>query len=51
MKVETYKATLKHDNGKVEITIVSISGEQGAKKMIMSAEGCPECSIIKITKI
>ena len=49
--METYKATLKHDTGKVTLTVVSLSGKQGAVQQIKTAEGCPECAIVDIVKI
>lgn len=49
--METYKATLKHDTGKVTLTIVSLSGKQGAIQQITAVEDCPECAIVDIVKI
>ncbi|UKB78560.1 hypothetical protein [Chryseobacterium sp. MEBOG07] len=51
MTIEIYVATLTHDNGKICLTVVSLSGEQGAKEQIMKTEGCPESAILKIEKI
>ncbi|KPH13371.1 hypothetical protein [Chryseobacterium sp. ERMR1:04] len=41
MQIEIYRATLKHDTGKINLSVVSLSGEQGAKEKIMTAEKCP----------
>jgi len=49
--METYKATLKHDNGIITLTVVSLSGMQGALQQITTVEGCPECAIEDIVKI
>ena len=49
--METYKATLKHDTGKVTLTVVSLSGKQRAIQQITAVEGCPECAIVDIVKI
>lgn len=51
MTIEIYKATLKHDTGTTMLTVVSLSGEQGAIQQITTAEGCPECAIVDIVKI
>ncbi|GMN08142.1 Uncharacterised protein [Chryseobacterium taihuense] len=51
MTMETYKATLKHDTGKVTLTVVSLSGKQRAIQQITAVEGCPECAIVDIVKI
>ncbi|MCT2561851.1 hypothetical protein [Chryseobacterium herbae] len=51
MTIEIYTATLTHDKGKMSLTVISLSGEQGAKKQIMVSEGCPESAIIKIEKL
>ena len=51
MNIEIYKATLKHDKGRIQITVISLNGEQGAKQQIISGEGCPESAIIKLKKI
>ncbi|MDC8027081.1 MULTISPECIES: hypothetical protein [Bacteroidota] len=51
MTKETYKATLKHDTGTVTLTVVSLSGKQGAIQQIKTAEGCPECAIADIVQI
>lgn len=51
MTIEIYTATLTHDKGKINLTVISLSGEQGAKEQIMAAEGCPESAIVKIEKI
>jgi len=50
---QLYRATLKHDNGKIHLTVGSLSGEQGAKNTIMAVEKCPEKAIISLkpTKI
>ena len=49
--METYKATLKHDTGKVTLTVVSLSGKQRAIQQITAVEGCPECAIVDIVEI
>jgi hypothetical protein len=51
MTIEIYTATLTHDKGNFSLTVISLSGEQGAKEQIMATEGCPENAIIKIKKI
>ncbi|MBT2559866.1 hypothetical protein J7E50_18255 [Pedobacter sp. ISL-68] len=51
MTIEIYRATLKYDKGKINLCIVSLNGEQGAKEQIISGEGCPESAIIKIKKL
>lgn len=51
MKIETYRATLKHDRGTKRLEVVSLSGEQGAVKQITVAEHCPTTAIIKLKKI
>nr|WP_199156512.1 hypothetical protein [Pedobacter sp. ASV2] len=50
MTIEIYKATLKHDNENLNLFVVSLSGEQGAKEQVMTAEKCPESAIVKIKK-
>ena len=49
--MEIYKATLKHDTGKVTLTVVSLSGKQRAIQQITAVEGCPECAIVDIVEI
>jgi hypothetical protein len=51
MRIGIYKATLKHDNGKLHITVVSLSGKQGAKTQIMQSESCPESAIIALKEL
>ena len=51
MTMETYKATLKHDTGKVTLTVVSLSGKQRAIQQITASEHCPVCAIVEIVKI
>ncbi|WP_164463316.1 hypothetical protein [Chryseobacterium sp. G0201] len=51
MQIEIYRATLKHDTGKINLHVVSLSGEQGVKEQIMTAEKCPESAIVNIKKI
>jgi hypothetical protein len=51
MKIGIYKANLKHDTGKIQITVVSLSGKKGAKSQIMQSERCPESAITKIKKL
>ena len=50
MTIEIYVATLIHDKGNVNLTVISLSGEQGAKEQIMATEGCPESAIVTINK-
>lgn len=50
MKLETFVATLRHDDGKIRLKVVSLNGEKGAKAQIMAAENCPESAIVKIQK-
>lgn len=52
MLIETYKAKVTHDHGAINITIVSLSGQESAISQIMKAEGCPRSSIktIKLIK-
>jgi len=45
--MKTYKLTLKHDHGKVRIT-VKAENEQKAKELVMKSENCPERAIVKI---
>mgnify|MGYP003605516886 CR=1 FL=1 len=49
--METYKATLKHDTGTTTLTVVSVSGKQGAIQQITTAEGYRECAIVYIVQI
>jgi hypothetical protein len=51
MEIKTYRATLKHDKGKVKLRVTSLSGEEGAIEMIMAVENCPRCAIIKIKEL
>ncbi|WP_165835264.1 hypothetical protein [Chryseobacterium viscerum] len=51
MTIEIYTVTLTHNKGNMSLTVVSLSGEQGAKDQIMAIEGCPESAIIKMKKI
>ncbi len=51
MTMETYTATVKHDNGTVTLKVVSLNGKQGAIEQITIVEGCPECAIVDIIKI
>ena len=51
MKVETFIATIKHNNGTVNLKVVSLNGKQGAIQQITTVEGCPECAITEIVKI
>ncbi|WP_158542202.1 hypothetical protein [Pedobacter chinensis] len=51
MTIQTYKATLKHGKGKATLTVVSLSGEQGAIQHITAVEGCPESAIVKLKMI
>jgi len=45
--MKTYKLTLKHDNGKVNLIVKAETAEQ-AKQLVMKAENCPPSAIIKI---
>ena len=45
--MKKYKATIKHDAGKVMLT-TSAHDEQQAREIIMKHEGCPESAILKI---
>lgn len=51
MVLETYRITVKHDNGKARFIVVSLHGEKGAEEQVMAVEGCPESAIVKIRKI
>ncbi len=51
MVLETFKITLKHDNGTLNIKVDSLSGEQGAIAQVLFAEGCPKGAISKIQKV
>jgi len=44
--MKTYKLTLKHDNGKVNLIVKAETAEQ-AKQLVMKAENCPPSAIIK----
>lgn len=48
--MKQYRATVKHDNGKINF-LVNASSEQDARKMICAAELCPDSAIIKIKEI
>jgi len=39
MVLETFIATVKHDNGKIRFRVVSLSGEKGVIEQITAAEG------------
>lgn len=45
METEEYIVSVRHDGGKIRFTVRSGSGISGAKALVMSAEGCPECAI------
>lgn len=51
MILETFVATLKHDNGKARIQVVSLRGERGAIEQICKVQNCPERAIIELKKI
>ena len=51
MILETFIATVKHDNGKIRFRVVSLNGEQGVIEQITAAEGCPPSAIVKIKKV
>lgn len=51
MKATVYRALLAHDIGKSWIKVVSLTGEATAINMVMAAENCPRCAIIKISEI
>jgi len=42
-----YIITLKHDKGTFKMRVIA-ENEQAAKEMIMKAENCPLCAIIRI---
>jgi len=44
--MKTYKLTLKHDNGKLNLIVKAETAEE-AKKLAMLFENCPESAIIK----
>lgn len=48
--MKTYKLTLKHDNGTVNL-IVKAGNEESAKQIVMKAEGCPAGAITKIKEL
>ena len=50
MVLETYKITLKNDNGTCTVTVASLNGEQGAITQVMACEDCPIGAIVKIKK-
>ena len=45
--MKTYKLTLKHDNGTINL-IVKADNEEAAKQIVIKAEGCPAGAITKI---
>jgi ribosomal protein L37AE/L43A len=45
-----YRVTVKHDNGKIRLTVPATS-EEKAKKIVMDYENCPECAIVKVERI
>jgi hypothetical protein len=49
--MKTYKITLQHDNGKVNITVKTTLGIQNAIESVCKAERCPECAITNIKVI
>ena len=49
MKVNTYKITLKHDNGYMIINVGATS-KKAAKNKVMYFENCPECDILRVEK-
>lgn len=51
MIIESYRATLKHDNGIVRLKVLSLNGKKGVIQQITTAEGYPERAIVKIVKI
>jgi hypothetical protein len=51
MVLETFIATVKHDNGKIRFRVVSLSGEKGVIEQVTAAELCPERAIIRIKKV
>lgn len=50
MTMHKFKARVKHDKGQVTVCVDSTS-EEAAIKQIMSAEGCPRRSILKIVQV
>lgn len=51
MILETFVATIKHDDGKFRLRVVSLNGEKGAIQQITAVEHCPECAIVKLVKV
>jgi hypothetical protein len=47
MQSHDYVLTLKHDNGKFRIRTAA-EDEKMAKQLVMAAENCPECAIVKV---
>lgn len=45
-----FVVTLKHDNGTHRI-VVNTKDEATAKKLVMEAEGCPECAIVSVASV
>lgn len=51
MEIIIYSVLLKFDKGKFRLRVTSLTGEEGAIRMVMESENCPRCTILKITKI
>jgi hypothetical protein len=45
--MNTYKLTLKHDNGKITFEVKADS-EKAARGIVCRSEGCPDSAIIKV---
>lgn len=39
--IETYRVTVKYDNGKRNLTVTTLSGMQNAIKQVVQSECCP----------
>lgn len=48
MKLEYFVATVKHNQGRVKMQIISLTGIDGAIASILAAEGCPRSAIKSI---
>lgn len=50
MDMKKYKITLKHDNGKFNITCMA-SSKQKAINMALKVENAPKCAIVNVERI
>jgi hypothetical protein len=50
MDFDTYRITIKHDNGKVTLTVTA-SDIKTAIDKVLQAENCPLQAIIKVIKV